>query len=212
MRSVAAQSAFLRSARTLAAAACLAFSGALALPTTAEAQTCTLNPGDLWCGVVTVGALRGQLVAYGFSDPIGQGDLSDKMFSVVTNGVTTPYTIDSVSTGIGVGIGALSFSLTSDLTAADKEKLVLHVDGSGSFAFSDSTGPSAVQTYRWSSTGLDWMSATSVTLRLREAATSCTLNPGDGTVKLSGILGFWRRKRSAVECRINNLGSGRGAD
>ena len=33
-----------------------------------------------------------------------------------------------------------------------------------------------------------------------------------GTVKLSGILGFWRRKRSAVECRINNLGSGRGAD
>ena len=33
-----------------------------------------------------------------------------------------------------------------------------------------------------------------------------------GTVKLSGILGFWRWKRSAVECRINNLGSGRGAD
>ena len=33
-----------------------------------------------------------------------------------------------------------------------------------------------------------------------------------GTVKLSGILGFWRRKRSAVECRIHNLGSGRGAD
>ena len=28
----------------------------------------------------------------------------------------------------------------------------------------------------------------------------------------TGILGFWRRKRSAVECRINNLGSGRGAD
>ena len=34
----------------------------------------------------------------------------------------------------------------------------------------------------------------------------------DSIVKLSGILGFWRRKRSAVECRINNLGSGRGAD
>ena len=34
----------------------------------------------------------------------------------------------------------------------------------------------------------------------------------DGTVKLSGILGFWRRKRSSVERRINNLGSGQGAD
>ena len=29
----------------------------------------------------------------------------------------------------------------------------------------------------------------------------------DGTVKLSGILGFWRRKRSSVERRINNLGA-----
>ena len=33
-----------------------------------------------------------------------------------------------------------------------------------------------------------------------------------GTVKLSGILGFWRRNRSSVERRINNLGSGQGAD
>ena len=33
-----------------------------------------------------------------------------------------------------------------------------------------------------------------------------------GTVKLSGILGFWRRHRSSVERRINNLGTCRGAD
>ena len=31
------------------------------------------------------------------------------------------------------------------------------------------------------------------------------LNPLEGTVKLSGILGFWRRNRSSVERRINNL-------
>ena len=34
----------------------------------------------------------------------------------------------------------------------------------------------------------------------------------NGTVKLSGILGFWRRNRSSVERRINNLGTCRGAD
>ena len=34
----------------------------------------------------------------------------------------------------------------------------------------------------------------------------------EGTVKLSEILGFWRRNRSSVERRINNLGSGQGAD
>ena len=36
-------------------------------------------------------------------------------------------------------------------------------------------------------------------------------SPGS-TVKLSGILGFWRRNRSSVERRINNLGTCRGAD
>ena len=34
----------------------------------------------------------------------------------------------------------------------------------------------------------------------------------EGTVKLSGILGFWRRNRSSVERRINNLGTCQGAD
>ena len=50
-----------------------------------------------------------------------------------------------------------------------------------------------------------------VTIWLSEDAIAAWIPP-KGTVKLSGILGFWRRKRSAVECRINNLGSGRGAD
>ena len=33
-----------------------------------------------------------------------------------------------------------------------------------------------------------------------------------GTVKLSRTLGVWRRNRSALECRINNLGSVQGAE
>ena len=47
-------------------------------------------------------------------------------------------------------------SLTSALTATDKAKLVLHVDGS-TYAFSDAD-PILYHTYEWDSTGLDWSS------------------------------------------------------
>ena len=43
-----------------AEAALLALSGALSLPAQAQG-TCTLNTGDLWCGVVTVGAILARL-------------------------------------------------------------------------------------------------------------------------------------------------------
>ena len=150
----------------------------------ADTPTCTLNTGDLWCGIVEVEAIEvsGSTFAYGFSDPIDQGDLSDKMFSVVTDGVTTPYTINGVFTGIDITAGVLSFSLTSSLTAADQATLVLHVDGrSDPFAFSAAIGPTTSFAYQWHGTGLDWSSESSVTLRLRgeTVPTSCTLNPGD---------------------------------
>ena len=130
--------------------------------------SCTLNPGDLWCGVVTVGVIppQGTILGHGFGDvpdvPV-IGALSDPGFSVVTNGVTTPYTIDIIYTNDG---GSLFFSLTSALTAADQAKLVLHV-GSASFAFSGVT-PMAFHTYSWTGRGLDWSSEDYVTLRLRE--------------------------------------------
>ena len=156
---------------------------------TAEAQTpptCTLNPGDIWCGVVTVGALEGggETFAYGFSDPIGQGDLSDKMFSVVTTGVTTPYIIDFAYTD---NVGILFFSLTSALTAADQAKLVLHV-GSASFAFSVASYGSFG--YTWSSTGLDWSSEDYVTLRLREAAVLPGLSVWDAAASGGSDMAF----------------------
>ena len=163
----------VRSARALAAAALLALSGALAVP--AQAQTCTLNTGDLWCGVVTVAlhSVGGFDVAYGFVDASATtntsdtGALSDETFSVGSNN----YTIDTVTTGLVANAGALTFSLTSALTAAEKEKLVLHV-GSHTFAFSDSGDPGTVYDYEWSMSGLDWSSETSVTLRLRVTNTA----------------------------------------
>ena len=131
--------------------------------TTVAAGTCTLNPGDLWCGVVTVEAITigGVVVGHGFG--AGAGDLSDKTFDIGTNS----YTID----GVAVTSGALSFSLTSALTAAEKEKLVLHM-GSSTFAFSDAGAPTSTFNYQWPPSSLDWTSETSVTLRLREANTA----------------------------------------
>ena len=139
---------------------------------TPAAATCTLNTGDgdIWCGVVTVGAYSpgGTDIGYGFVDAATDiGALSDKGFSVGTNS----YTIDDVWVGRSTLAGVLNFGLTSDLDAADKAKLVLHV-GSAEFAFSAATGPDSAQAYRWVTSGLDWSSTSEVTLRLRETATT----------------------------------------
>ena len=159
----------------LAAAALLTLSGALALPAPAQAQTgCTLNPGDIWCGVVTVGPYTipgGQVVGYGFVDEsTDTGALSDTEFSVGPNS----YTIDEIL--VDATDDAFYVGLTSPLTDADAAKLVLHV-GSASFAFGDVT-PNSNDTYLWDA-DLDWSSESSVTVRLAQAQTACTLNPGD---------------------------------
>ena len=128
------------------------------------ATSCTLNTGDRWCGVVTVGNRDSAI--YGFLPPfltaLGEGNLSDKTFD--------SYTIDGVWTGTGANAGKLFFDLTSAraLSAADKARLVLHVQGrSGGLPFSAATGPSFFNTYNWEGTGLDWSSDPYVTLRLR---------------------------------------------
>ena len=82
--------------------------------------TCTLNTGDLWCGVVTVGAITtgGSVAAHGFAGT--DGDLDDKTFSVGTNN----YTIDGLYVGTA---GDLNLELTGALDAADKGNLELVV-------------------------------------------------------------------------------------
>ena len=142
--------------------------------TTADqpAPTCTLNTadGDIWCGVVTVAlySISGFDVAYGFVDAaVDTGALSDTGVRVGTN----DYTIDRAAVGIGGQAETLYFGLTSALTDDDKEKLVLHIDGSSdSFAFSAASGPDSAHNYQWLNTGLDWSSEEYVTLRLREVA------------------------------------------
>ena len=155
----------------------------------ADTPTCTLNTGDIWCGVVTPAMFSvGGLPLHGFLDGTPDtGALSDKEFSVVTDSVTNSYTIDAVA-NVGSNNSSLSFSLTSALTAADAAKLVLHVDGSSDqFAFSVSGNP-----YVWPGTDLDWSSGDPVTLRLRDsvavptdAPTDFTATVGDAQVALA---------------------------
>ena len=177
----------------------------------AMTPTCTLNTGDLWCGVVTVEAVQilGSVVGYGFASAFGTGALSDTALPVGMNS----YTIDVVWAGVASNAGDLRFGLTSALTATDKAKLVLHVDGSSdTFAFSVPT-PDTYYTYIWLSTGLDWSSESEVTLRVREAAvslsTDATLSDlvvNDGTTNLtltptfaSGMYTYTARVVSTVD-------------
>ena len=145
--------------------------------TTAAATTCTLNTGDLWCGVVTVGQFqRPPFLLDGF----GEGDLSDTEFTYGTNS----YTIDIAATELNNT--ALFFSLTSALTAGDRAALELHVDGgNASFAFSAANHNSSDHTYTWRDTGLDWLGTPTVTLRLR-AATETDASLSALTVTRSG--------------------------
>ena len=125
--------------------------------------TCTLNTGDLWCGVVTVEPfVISPLPLYGFGQ--GEGDLSDMEFTYGSNS----YTIDVAANELNNEL--LYFSLTSALTAGDRAALELHVDGnSASFAFSAANYSSSSHNYIWTGTGLDWFGTSTVTLRLREA-------------------------------------------
>ena len=78
-----------------------------------SATTCTPNPGDLWCGVVTVEVVEisGATVGYGFASADGIGALSDTGFPVGTNS----YTIDVVYVNQTVSDGF--FALQSDQRA-----------------------------------------------------------------------------------------------
>ena len=127
--------------------------------------TCTLNPDDIWCGVVTVGS-GSSYFGYDFQPTPVVGGLSDDDFEVGTNS----YTIWSIFVGAGTwpNPGSLNFTFASNTrpSAADRDNLVLHV-GSAAYRFGDVT-PVAGRAFEWIDPGLDWSSETSVTLRLRE--------------------------------------------
>ena len=185
-------------ARALVPAALLAALGALALPATAEAQTnCTLNTGDVWCGVVTVGTetdTGGATIGHGFSSLTDNsfGTLADNSGDQTFTYGTETYAVSRVVVAAGFFAGELAFRVQHGsggvLTDDDRAKLALHVDGSTTpFAFRDAAH-TALLGYAWSTTGLDWSSATTVTVRLRElpdAPTGFEAEVGNAQVPLT---------------------------
>ena len=131
--------------------------------------TYTLNTGDVWCGVVTVGMFTLSMTEYlGYLDGTGGGGmLSDNDFDF------TDTELDSKShtiTGILLASGTLSLVFEDSQDEDDKPVLNtwdLQV-GTDTFALDDDdvtqlpTGG-----YQWTGTGLSWSVGDTVTLRLR---------------------------------------------
>ena len=134
--------------------------------------SCTPNPGDVWCGAVTVGKVattKGRTLKRGFhatwhagQNSDGVGGLPDRRFVYGPN----RYKIDEVTVGAGKMAGFLFFSLDRPLPAAVRARLVLHVGGER-FLLSEAHRAGRTDTYHWRGTGLDWSSTSSVTPRLR---------------------------------------------
>ena len=126
--------------------------------------TCTLNPGDLWCSVITVGENNDY---YGYHSSPSQGELSSNSFMVGTS----RYTIDtlSVAGSSKEDAGNLTLDLTERPSAAEQEaldRLVLHLDDDAFRLIDRRTGPPGF--FYWEDSDLDWSGKDYVIARLRE--------------------------------------------
>ena len=154
--------------------------------------SCTLNPGDVWCGTVTVGKVAeasGKTIGHGFHETwhgAGVGYMHD---GGIVSGANS-YRIDEAMVGVGAtgkSDGFLFFSLNRAFTTADRARLVLHV-GSAMFPLSEAHFESSTDTYHWRNTGLDWSSESSVTLRLQAAPAAPTAVTATAPARTGGLL------------------------
>ena len=131
--------------------------------------TCTLNTGDVWCGVVTVGTFMVSGTSHlGYLPGTGGGGmLSDDDFDFTDTDLdSASHTITSVLLASG------TLSLVFEIAPDEDEKPVLNTwelqVGTDTFALDDDdvtelpTGG-----YQWPGTGLSWSVGDTVTLRLR---------------------------------------------
>ncbi len=176
-----ARRGLVRSARALAAAALLALSGALVLPVQAQ-TTCTVNAGDLWCGVLTIGTAAGGpgTTSYGYVSLSNKGSLSPNSFTHEGTLITFELVAHHV---YAVNDPALEIQTSPALPRG--YNFVLQA-GSQSFSFA---GGETV--YSFDPLGVDWSNSDgqTVTLRLRETpsdnATLSGLTVNDGSSDLA---------------------------
>ena len=138
---------------------------------TVTRAACTLNEGDIWCGVVTVGEIErsGSTFAHGFIDITG---LSAGTFAGETDipvGSNT-YTFLGLYVPVtGSFDGRVTLRANDNFTIAEQATLELHIDVDGTAntlvmsGFEDSTNGQMIAP----GTDSDWSSATTVTARLR---------------------------------------------
>ena len=156
---------------------------------------CTLNTGDIWCGVVTVAEIRptaDALVGHGFADSTSlsagglAGNPDDTVFSVGDNDYTIQDAYVQVPTASNP-TGTLYVLLSADLTDDDKAGLLLPVDGTATpFEFSGAT-KGTTGLYSWGLSGLTWSAGDTVTIRVRPR----TLSVADASdAENDGEVGF----------------------
>ena len=153
--------------------------------------TCTLNPGDVWCGTVQVGEVAeasGKTIGYGFHETWhgqGVGYMHDGRINYGANS----YRIDEAMVGVGATDrtdGFLFFGLNRAFPSADRARLALHV-GSDRFPLSEAHFESSTHTYHWRNTGLDWSSTASVTPRLRASPAAPTAVTATAPPRTGGL-------------------------
>ena len=101
---------------------------------TRATPTCSLNAGDLWCGVVTVGIKTTLRWTHIWIRESAMEPCPTTTFSVGTNNYTISEILRSNRRVFRRGVRRVL--LASALTSADRAKLVLHL-GSTEYAFSD---------------------------------------------------------------------------
>ena len=139
------------------------------------ASTCTLNTGDLWCGVVTVGTSSDGVgfVAAETDTDTDVGALTDNNGDqTITIGSDT-YTISSVLVLSGARAGTLAITLDKSFPTDDVNTLEFYTDiGTKTFKVSEATAYPTGYGYFWADSDLTWSDGgPNVTLRLRRAAT-----------------------------------------
>ena len=133
---------------------------------------CTLNEGDIWCGVVTVGTILSgtNTIGHGYAEVTGINGGSFEGDTDITVG-SNDYTFEGIFVAsTGGNIGALNFKTTAHFTDDDKAALELHIDVDGTsstWAISDSITTTGVGLILWTTAALDWSEAITVTARLR---------------------------------------------
>ena len=146
----------------------------------AAASACTLNTGDLWCGVVTVGTnsdgvgFVGELNALTDEVDAATGALTNNSGDQKITIGSDIYTVSGL-TILASPPGTLALRITQSFPDSDAATLEFHI-GTKTFKVSEATHfTSPYIVYTWADSGLSWSDDDMVDVLLRRAAATTTV-------------------------------------